>query len=170
MSLSYRFDWLRTAAGASFPGYLIHEAVIWDDLAREWLLFPRRYSTEPFDEVKNELHGWNHALRVNEDFTDLVSSAAFPQLETRTPRGFSTVKFVPQSNNTVVLALRTVEISATSPEESSQYETYVSVLNVKTMAVLMEEERVVLTAGNASSKPANVKYEGLTFLPARAET
>lgn len=63
-----RRDWtpvytrLRERAGAGFPGYLIHEAARWSSYHRKWFFLPRRVSSEPYDEERDNV---SSRVRVN---------------------------------------------------------------------------------------------------------
>lgn len=141
------YDKLRAVVGADFPGYLIHEAVLWSSLRREWVFLPRRFSTEAYRDDLNEHKGWNRALIVDEDFrTVRVLEIELPDIP---ERGFSSAKFVPGSEDTLVLAIRTTE-----NEGMSKVSSYMSVISVQTGAVLMPESII-----------GDVKYEGVEFFP-----
>ncbi|KAA8496002.1 Soluble calcium-activated nucleotidase 1 [Porphyridium purpureum] len=141
------YNKLRHEVGADFPGYLIHEAVLWSALRREWVFLPRRFSTEPYREDLNERKGWNRALIVDEDFTEIRTVEI--QLPEIPERGFSSAKFVPGSDDSLVLAIRTTE-----NEGISEVSSYMSVVSILTGAVVMPETIV-----------GDVKYEGLEFFP-----
>mmetsp|Transcript_11502 Transcript_11502/g.35122 ORF Transcript_11502/g.35122 Transcript_11502/m.35122 type:complete len:420 (+) Transcript_11502:49-1308(+) len=142
-----RYNWLREQVGASFPGYLVHETVLWNDDKREWIFLPRRYSHDvPYTDEDSEKRGWNHALVVDEDFTELRADIKFEGLELG-ERGFSSASFVPGSDNNRILALRTVEHDA-----ENSFETYISMLELNSTEVVLPETFIY-----------NLKYEGVTF-------
>ncbi len=145
---------LDAAAGVRFPSYLMHEAVLWSALRREWVFLPRRRSEQPFDPVANEKRGWNCALIASESFGD-VRTRFIPDLYDSTGlRGFSSAKFLPGSNDEIVVALRTIEVDAGNHGYAKRYtETFISAFNIVTGQVLLKETRV-----------GYKKYEGLVFL------
>ncbi len=145
---------LERAAGVSFPGYLMHEAVLWSVLRREWVFLPRRRSDKPFDSVANEKKGWNYALIASERF-DSVRSVEIPELyDANGFLGFSSAKFVPGTNEEIVVALRTMEIDAGNHGHASRYtESFLCAFSIVTGQVLLKEQRV-----------GYKKYEGLAFL------
>jgi hypothetical protein len=49
--------------------YLIHEAVAFNPLTKKWHFFPRRVSTERYDEELDEKRGSNTMITANEDFS-----------------------------------------------------------------------------------------------------
>eukprot|EP00166_Cyanidium_caldarium_P006146 ctg_820.g186 len=141
-----RFERLRRAAGLAFPGYLEHEAAIWSERRRMWLFLPRRFSQQPYHEERNEFRGWNKYLLTDADFqTVRVMALDVPLVG---ERGFSSVKFVPDTADRLAAALRTVE-----HERQGVYRTFMTVFEVDTGRVLMPD----MPVGEA-------KYEGLEFL------
>eukprot|EP00189_Rhodosorus_marinus_P002582 CAMPEP_0113961188 /NCGR_PEP_ID=MMETSP0011_2-20120614/5158_1 /TAXON_ID=101924 /ORGANISM="Rhodosorus marinus" /LENGTH=395 /DNA_ID=CAMNT_0000972777 /DNA_START=318 /DNA_END=1505 /DNA_ORIENTATION=- /assembly_acc=CAM_ASM_000156 len=145
-----RYDKIREAAGISFPGYLMHEAVLWDEQRRAWLFFPRRFSETGYDGDDNELKGWNHALILSEDFDKVLEDIDFEDLSSGGAEGFSSVKFMPGTDNRLVLALRSVERNALD-----DFKTFLSVLDLRKPKVILPESAV---------PPLDDKYEGLVFL------
>lgn len=149
-----QYNALNAAAGVAFPGYLMHEAVLWSSIHREWVFLPRRRSTEAYSSADNEKRGWNGLLIASEDFSH-VRVQNIPQLlEPNGFRGFSSAKFVPGSDDRVIAALRTVEIDPGNHGYKNRYtETFISVFNIVTGETIMKETRV-----------GYKKYEGLVFL------
>lgn len=145
-----RQDWtehyekLRRSLGAARPGYVIHEAATWSDAKRKWVFLPRRVSALPYDEELDEKMGSNKVV---------IASENFDQIEVRevgkiTPeRGFSSFKFVPNTGDDLVLALKSIEEAATGIQA-----TYITLFSLKG-DVLMEETLV----------PKPFKFEGLEF-------
>jgi len=106
------YDAMRRAAGAPWPGFLLHEAGRWSDVRGRWLFLPRHKSVAPFDPVAVERAGWNGAVTADAAFATVtvtrlggVAHAADGADE----RGFSTFAFVPGTGDRHVLAVRTVE-------------------------------------------------------------
>lgn len=62
---------VRAAVNVHFPGYMIHEAVVWCDLHRRWFLLPRKASTEAYDELTDERKATNVLLSASPDFDDV---------------------------------------------------------------------------------------------------
>lgn len=145
---------LNKAAGVAFPGYLMHEAVLWSSIHREWVFLPRRRSGLAYDSADNEKRGWNGLLIASEDFKH-VRVRRIPALEdTHGFRGFSSAKFVPGSNDRTIAALRTIEIDPGNHGYKNRYtETFLGVFNIVTGEMLLKETRV-----------GYKKYEGLVFL------
>lgn len=150
---SSNYDRLAQVAGVPFPGYLMHEAVLWSVERREWVFFPRRRSKEPFDPVENERKGWNVALIASEDFKQ-IKKVTIEGLDDRGLRGFSTAKFVPGTAERVVAAIRTVEIdSKTGDEKGRETSSFFSVFELPSGRILQNEVHFSMK-----------KFEGLVFL------
>lgn len=151
---SRQYNFVRKELGASAPGYVIHEAVLWSENLKRWIFFPRRISSEMYDEEKDETMGSNKVLLVNEDFTEsqlvLVNFAKIDPLH-----GFSTAAFVPNTNERHVMAIRSVEEDCVGGDESlCKQRSYVVVFDVLTGEVLMDEVKI----------DDNVKFEGVEFV------
>jgi len=136
------YEALREATGTSSPGYLIHEAVRFNPVARRWYFFPRRASTEAYDDAEDEKRGANLIITTNENFEDIQVETIGPQIPTH---GFSSFVFVPFRENEVV-ALKTEEVEG-------NIATYITVFGLDKKEVLLEETKI-----------GNVKYEGIEFL------
>lgn len=143
-------------AGVQFPGYLMHEAVLWSSLRREWIFLPRRRSEQAFSEEGNERKGWNGVVIANEDFTRFNSVLIEGLKDESGLNGFSTARFVPGSAERLVVALRTVELEknvSNALGKVRETASYLSVFDVLTGVVVLEEHKV-----------SDMKYEGLVFL------
>eukprot|EP01096_Ripella_sp_DP13-Kostka_P012535 TRINITY_DN5281_c0_g1_i1.p1 TRINITY_DN5281_c0_g1~~TRINITY_DN5281_c0_g1_i1.p1 ORF type:complete len:387 (-),score=115.84 TRINITY_DN5281_c0_g1_i1:24-1040(-) len=140
------YNKMRSKVGASYPGYIIHEAVAFStgnaDLREpHWFFAPRRISTEPYDDEKDEFRCHNTAFIFDTDFaTSKVKNDVGPFSATR---GFSSVRFVPFREDEFVV-LKTEEVDGIS--------TYMAIYDVHGK-VLMSERKI-----------ASVKYEGFEFL------
>ncbi|RHY03321.1 hypothetical protein DYB25_011156 [Aphanomyces astaci] len=140
-----RFRKVREAVGCGYPGYVIHEAIEWSAVHRQWFVLPRRVSTEVYDDVADEKRGSNLLIVASEDFTHVEVR----KVGTITPeRGFSSFKFVPGTHDSVIVALKSMENDATDAQAA-----YVTVFTVDG-AVLMPE----------TALPGSFKYEGVAFL------
>lgn len=139
-----RFNKLRKAVGCSYPGYLIHEAIMWSEVRRQWVILPRRVSKEPYDEKKDERRGSNVVMLASENF----DSIEVRHITQATPtRGFSEFKFLPESNDEIIVALKSEE-----NEEEQTQNSYITVFDLEGRILLSESEI-----------PGNHKFEGLEF-------
>lgn len=144
---------MRAATGTEAPGYMIHEAVAWSPHHRKWYVFPRRLSSEAYDDVADEKRGHNTVLVAAHDFTEIHQAT----VGTRTPeRGFSSVKFLPGSRDSVVLALKSEENA-----EAGSQRTFLAIYQEDqasgTWKTLMEETPL----------PIDKKFEGVEVLSAQ---
>lgn len=139
-----QYDKLREAVGCHFPGYLIHEAVNWSSVQRKWYFLPRRVSAEAYDVVKDEKRGSNKILIADENFDKIVvKEVKYPV--SHPDRGFSSFKFMPGTDDKLIIALRSAE-----EESKGRQETYLSVFTTDGDIILDE----ILVSGHQ-------KYEGL---------
>ncbi|KAG1690575.1 hypothetical protein DVH05_028078 [Phytophthora capsici] len=138
------FAAVRTALGCDWPGYVVHEAIEWSPIRRQWFILPRRVSTEPYNDMEDEKRGSNKVVIASEDF----SSIQVREVGKVTPlRGFSSFKFVPRSDDSVIVAIKSVEV-----EDEQRQTSYVTVFDVDGN-VLMDETEI----------PGGKKYEGVAF-------
>ena len=139
------YNALRKETGSLYPGYMIIETVLWSEAKRKWFVLPRRVSSEPYDEEQDEKRGDNIVIVANEDFTEVSSF----RVGVKTPeRGFSSAKFLPGSNDNVIVALKSEE-----NEKAQTQGTYLTIFDTDGNTLLAETE-----------VPGAHKYEGLEFV------
>ncbi|CAM9337634.1 unnamed protein product [Chrysoparadoxa australica] len=116
-----REDWtalynaIRRKVGAVFPGYVVHEAGAWSQRLKQWVFLPRRVSDQPYNDMLDERKGSN--LLVTVDPKGLKVEAR--EVGTLTPeRGFSTFKFVPGTEEKVIVAIKSEESEAAGTQDS----------------------------------------------------
>lgn len=143
------YDAMRKTIGYEHPAYLLHEAITWSPYHRQWFVLPRRMSKQPYDEVADEKMGANTIITASPDFSSIASTT----VGRITPeRGFSTFKFLPGSRDTVIVALKSEENSATDSQTS-----YITVYGEQadgSWKVLLEETEL----------PGASKFEGLEVI------
>ncbi|TRY51278.1 Apyrase [Cryptosporidium tyzzeri] len=146
-----RFNWsfvyekIRNSLGAQYPGYCIHEAVIWSHLMRKWIFLPRRISFDEYDEEKDEKRGSNKMIIMTDDFEILEIidvGLIIPE------RGFSSLKFLPGSFDQIIVATKSVEESISDTQKS-----FLTIFTINGK-ILMEDLEV----------PGDYKYEGIEFI------
>ncbi|KAF0692186.1 Aste57867_16710 [Aphanomyces stellatus] len=141
-----RFKKVREFLGCGYPGYVIHEAIEWSPVHRKWFILPRRVSKDEYDDMLDEKRGSNLMVIADEDFETLtvrqVGSIIAPE------RGFSSFKFVPGTQDSVIVALKSME-----SEELQAQAAYVTVFTVDG-TILMPETPL----------PGAYKYEGVAFM------
>ena len=138
---------LRSAVNATSPGYLWHEAVHWDPLARRWLFLPRKASLHGlgYDPVTDERMGSNLALVCSEDFREIRVLRVGP-LEPEW--GFTSVRKVPGTAD-VYLATKVREIVG----EPS-----------RTKLCVFDLQGTIRSVPMWIAVPGEMKFEGLEFL------
>ena len=139
-----KYNKLRKALHCDFPGYVIHEGINWSEERKQWVILPRRVSQEPYDEDEDEKRGSNVVMFASDDF----NSIEVKHITKVTPtRGFSEFKFLPNSGDSIVVAIKS--------EENEMEHTQNSFITVFSLdgRILLEETEI----------PGNHKYEGLEF-------
>ncbi|KAM6164288.1 soluble calcium-activated nucleotidase 1 [Rhynchocyon petersi] len=133
---------LRAAAGIQPPGYLIHESACWSDTLRRWFFLPRRASHERYSEKEDEHRGTNLLLSASPDFRDVSARRVGELVPTH---GFSSFKFVPNTDDQIIVALK-------SEEDSGTVATYITAFTLDGRFLLPE------------TRIGSVKYEGVEFI------
>ncbi|XP_049951373.1 soluble calcium-activated nucleotidase 1 isoform X1 [Schistocerca serialis cubense] len=107
-----KYNKIRRAVGIEFPGYMIHEAVSWSTYHKRWFFLPRRSSKEKYDENLDNERGTNMIITADENFDDIKVTFVGEVVPTH---GFSSFKFLPGTDDSIIVALKTME---TSKEDS----------------------------------------------------
>ncbi|KAM4750971.1 soluble calcium-activated nucleotidase 1b isoform 2-T2 [Anableps anableps] len=136
------YNALRRAAGIKPPGYLIHESAAWSERLQRWFFLPRRASHEHYDEAADERRATNLLLSCPADFRHVTTQRVGPFNPTH---GFSSFKFVPDTDDQVILALK-------SEEDAGRIATYIIAFTLDGRMLMPE------------TKIGDVKYEGLEFI------
>ncbi|XP_048027760.1 soluble calcium-activated nucleotidase 1b isoform X2 [Megalobrama amblycephala] len=137
-----RYNALKKAADIKPPGYLIHESAVWSERLQRWFFLPRRASSERYEETADERRGTNLILSCSPDFSQISASRVGPLKPTL---GFSSFKFIPDTDDQIVLALK-------SEEDAGRIATYITAFTL--------DGRILLP----DTKIGDVKYEGLEFI------
>uniref|UniRef100_A0A672M2G0 Soluble calcium-activated nucleotidase 1 n=1 Tax=Sinocyclocheilus grahami TaxID=75366 RepID=A0A672M2G0_SINGR len=140
-----KYNALRSAAGISPPGYLIHESAAWSDTLQRWFFLPRRASSERY-ETAVERRGTNLMLSCSPDFQDIKVRNVGPLNPTH---GFSSFKFVPDTDDQIIVALKSEEDAGKKLP-----------LTLWRSPWCECHERILLP----ETKIGDVKYEGLEFI------
>lgn len=126
----------------SKSGYIIHESAVWSSIHQRWFFLPRRASKEHYDDKADEKRAANFMFTASEDFKTIDVST----IGTLNPtHGFSSFKFVPGTNNNVIVALK-------SEEDGEKKATYIMVFNID--GTIIHEEM----------KVGDKKFEGIEFV------
>ncbi|XP_057342194.1 soluble calcium-activated nucleotidase 1 isoform X4 [Microplitis mediator] len=133
---------LRRSINIEFPGYMIHESGVWSDIHKCWFFIPRRCSVNQYNETEDEKMSCNVLLKADENF----SHVQVTQLNNWIPiRGFSSFKFLPGSEDRIIIALKTEEFQ-------SQTASYITAFTING-AVLMPDLKI-----------GDYKFEGFEFV------
>ena len=183
---SSKYEAMREHFGYSYPAYLLHETVLWSEVCPssahctqhfahppphsqtrgQWVFLPRRMSKTAYNEEEDEKRGANTVMLANEAFT---SFQAFNVGKLTPTRGFSTAKFVPGSQEQVVLAIKSEEIASTMEQHSCASPPPAPLLPLHPPAHLAFADVTIFNMDGEvllpeTAIPGNHKYEGLEFI------
>jgi soluble calcium-activated nucleotidase 1 len=126
-----------------FPGYMIFESSVWNEIEKKWIFLPRRASKDSYDELMDEKRATNLLITTDEHFNEVV----YKKIGEPMPlRGYSTFKFVPNTNNQLIIALKTEEDSG----------------KTRSFATLFDLNGNILVKDRLISD--SMKYEGIEFV------
>lgn len=134
---------LRKAIGIEFPGYLMHESCVFSDIHKKWFFLPRRCSTEIYSEKKDEKMGCNVLISANDDFSSVHSVRIGELIPTL---GYSSFKFVPNTKDNVIVALKSEEVDGKTA-------TFITVFKIDGK-ILLPDQKI----------SATLKFEGIEFI------
>uniref|UniRef100_A0A0K0EA77 Apyrase n=1 Tax=Strongyloides stercoralis TaxID=6248 RepID=A0A0K0EA77_STRER len=135
---------VRNSIGIKFPAYIVNEAVQWSNIRKEWFFLPRKISNNSYTDADAEKAGSNTLIIANEDFTTFKVVTIGDYYE---KQGFSAFQFVPETNDEVIIALKTSET------DSDGVSSYIMVFNINGK-VLYGPRQI----------PGKFKMEGIEFL------
>ncbi|XGW33599.1 hypothetical protein V3C99_017760 [Haemonchus contortus] len=139
-----RFISLRAAIEILFPGYVIHEAVQWSKVHKRWFFLPRHKSKLAYNVNTVEETGANVLLSANENFTNFNAVMIGHEVLTKE---FSAFQFVPGTNDTVIVAIKSQELA------QLPFASFIMVFTIHGR-IILDETRI----------PGEIKYEGISFL------
>jgi hypothetical protein len=103
-------DWTETYEGVATSlgvnqkkGFVVHEAVAWSDIHQKWLFAPRRLSKAKYDKATYSKTGTNSAVWADDQRKEFEPTTFGEQNETT---GFTDIKFIPGTEDKLVLALK----------------------------------------------------------------
>ncbi|WKY10182.1 hypothetical protein Q1695_002492 [Nippostrongylus brasiliensis] len=103
-----KFDKLRNKTGYYSPGYLTHEAAQWSDIRKKWFFLPRKANKNAYVESEDEVSGTNLLITADEKFENIEVVKIRTRYRKR--RGFAAFEFVPNTNDSVIVAIKSKEI------------------------------------------------------------
>lgn len=136
------YNQIRSILNIHWPGYMIHESGVWSNVHQRWFFLPRRCSKESFNETLDEKRGCSVLISTDPDVND-IKVVNIPNLVNT--RGFSSFKFIPTSEDSIIVALRTEELEGKTA-------TYITSFTIDGNIVL--EDTLI----------SDLKYEGLEFI------
>ncbi len=137
------YNSMRAVGGYNFPGYMIFESGAWNTAEHKWYFLPRRASKDAYDEKLDEQRATNLMITSSESF----HKVSYQTIGNIVPiRGYSSFKFVPNSNEKLLIALK-------SEEDAGQTRTYATVFNTNGFILIND----VLISDK-------FKYEGIEFV------
>lgn len=137
------FKAIRSVLDIEWPGYMIHESGAWSETNKKWFFLPRRCSKDRYNETLDESRGCNYLITADESFTNIERIQVG---ELKPTRGFSSFKFLPESHDSIIIALKTEELNGSTS-------TYLTVFDIKGN-ILLEDEKI----------QTSYKYEGFEFI------
>ncbi|XP_013114276.2 apyrase [Stomoxys calcitrans] len=128
-----------------WPGYMIHESGVWSEFHKKWFFLPRRCSKEKYNETRDEHMGCNLLISADENFNKIETIVLDPN-NTKATQGFSSFKFIPGTDDRIIVALKTEELNGKTT-------TYITAFDIqgKTVYALKHIE-------------TDLKYEGFEFI------
>jgi len=124
-------------------GYMIHESGMWSSIHNRWFFLPRRASQETYTEADDERRATNLLYSANDEFTDITMHNV-GQLQLT--HGFSSFKFVPGSQDQLIVALK-------SEEDNGKIASYIMAFRLDDLEVVLDEVYI-----------GDHKYEGIEFI------
>ncbi|PIO75259.1 Apyrase [Teladorsagia circumcincta] len=138
------YDKLRNAVGIFEPGYLTHEAVQWSEIQAHWFFLPRKESKTVYVDEEDETKCTDLLIMGSPDL-DYFEAKRIGVL--RHERGYSTFDFIPGTDDKIIVALKSKEVT------DEPVETYITVFTIDGK-VLLDDQKL----------GGNYKFEGLYFV------
>lgn len=136
------YNRLREVLDISFPGYMIHESGVWSNVHQKWFFLPRRCSKDSYNETLDEHRGCSWLISADSDVFNVEATKVD---NSKLTRGFSSFKFIPTSEDNVIVALRSEELEGKTA-------TYITAFTINGN-ILLEDTFI-----------SNLKFEGLEFI------
>lgn len=143
-NINWKSNYNKVQRGTKCKGYITHESIVWSDIQKKWFFAPRKCSAEAFDKDRNNQIGSNILISTDEKFGNINVVEVG---ELMPSRGISTFKFLPHSDDTIVVALKTFE-------DEKSFHTYITLFGINGYVYLQDTQ---------ISKED--KYEGIDFIP-----
>lgn len=147
------YDKVKETLDVPDEGYVTHEAVAWSETNQLWYFLPRKVSKTRYNPKDDERSCSNVMITAD---SSLENMEVFTVGELDTLKGFSTFKFVPGTDDTHIVALKSTEM-----EDPKYTATYITVFDIGptldepsgSPKVLLQDELIT-----------EAKYEGIAFI------
>ncbi|XP_050424374.1 soluble calcium-activated nucleotidase 1-like [Adelges cooleyi] len=133
---------LRAAFGIHFPGYMTHESCVWSNVHGRFFFLPRKASTDKYDFSADERKATNVLLSASPNFSDIKVVRVGEIVPTH---GYASFKFIPNTNDSVIVAIKTEEVGETTG-------TFITVFTIDGKILYPE------------TKVSGLKFEGFEFI------
>ncbi|XGW23470.1 hypothetical protein V3C99_005587, partial [Haemonchus contortus] len=136
------YNKIKASVGISEAGYLKHEAVQWSAKQRRWFFLPRKAANTTYSRAEDDMKGTNL----------LISSPDLERFEFKTvgernpERGYSAFTFIPDTNDELIVALKTKEVGDSTA-------TFITVFTINGEVILKDTEL-----------KGDYKFEGVYFI------
>lgn len=167
-----RYAKLRAATNTSFPGYLSHEGVDWDEQRRRWVIVPRKAQDASveggYDDTTDETRGTNLLLSASENF-DTVNVSTLGNLDSAW--GASGIRLLPAASTCLAAGTGARHVLVVrSSEQADQSRSSVGVFSLEDGQSLLigtsDGESPRIGDDEAIWAPVGArKYEGVAWLP-----
>lgn len=144
---------LRQATNTTYPGYLIHESVLYDRDLKQWIFLPRKASQNiPYNELRDETLASNLIIFVDEP----IEKATLENVHVKTVGplqwdiGFTDIAKIPGTKHHYI-ATKAVEISEPEPK-------------TKTFLTIFDSDGNILSDPEFIEVEGNMKFEGIEIL------
>ncbi|KAM7358574.1 apyrase [Cochliomyia hominivorax] len=143
---SYNYKRLREeSAQITWPGYMIHESGVWSAVHKKWFFLPRRCSKDKYNETRDEHMGCNILITAGEDFSQ-IETVPLDISNTQSTHGFSSFKFIPGTDDRIIVALKTEEVNGKTT-------TFITAFDIQGKTLYAEQHI-----------DTELKYEGFEFI------
>lgn len=137
------YNLIRKELGFEHPGYILHEAVHWSEVHQQWFFIPRTASQDQYHEELDLSCGINLLIRTDEAHTAVQAVSIGERTHSR---GFSCFQFIPGTDDTQILALKTQETY------SGEVTTFYTVFTIDGEVLVPD------------TPFADIKFEGIEFM------
>jgi len=151
------YQLFRNATNTSYPGYITHEAVVYNQRLKKWIFLPRKVSTKPYEEENDEQMGGNLLLLIDRDFSP--KSLEIRHIGSLEPTyGFTSAALIPYTNNHLLIVK--------AREVGGLHHTKIGVFDLEGHSLLEfpSVQSNDVFDGTWFSVEHGVKYEGVVFL------